>query len=183
MKPSIRSIAALAYVAMLLAVVGMFQVASAQVAQISGKVTLKQADGTEVPVTNGREIASESTMKTDQNSSAVVSLGKLGRVEVFSDTLMKLSYDSSAYTIDMLSRGRVRISTMSGNVTVTTPQGAVVAEAGKRTVVVIDTTCGDTFISVSKGSVELRAGNTVKQIAAGGQDTAGQAAPGCSRIE
>jgi hypothetical protein len=33
---------------------------------------------------------------------------------------------------------------------------------------------------VKKGTVELRAGSTVKQIAAGNQDTAGTATPGCT---
>jgi hypothetical protein len=32
---------------------------------------------------------------------------------------------------------------------------------------------GNTFVSVTPGSIQLRAGNSVKQIAAGGQDTAG----------
>ncbi|HEX8119445.1 MAG TPA: hypothetical protein VF521_19355, partial [Pyrinomonadaceae bacterium] len=40
-------------------------------------------------------------------------------------------------------------------------------------------------VSTQSGRVELRAGNTVKQIAAGGQDTAGQATPGtrCTRFQ
>jgi len=44
----------------------------------------------------------------------------------------------------------------------------------------LDTGCGNTLVAVKKGSVELRAGSTVKQIAAGGQDTAGTARPGCT---
>jgi hypothetical protein len=44
----------------------------------------------------------------------------------------------------------------------------------------VDTSCGNTLVSVKKGSVELRAGGTVKQIAAGSQDSAGTARPGCT---
>jgi len=91
-----------------------------------------------------------------------------------------LSFDDSGYTA-MLSQGRVRLSTSSGvNATATTADGSIVADAHKRTEFLVDITCGNTFVAVKKGSVELRAGNTVKQIAAGGQDTAGTARPGCA---
>ncbi|HEX5703760.1 MAG TPA: hypothetical protein VFX97_11215 [Pyrinomonadaceae bacterium] len=170
------------FVVVLLGVAGAFQQTHAQVMQVRGTVTLKQADGTEVPATNGLKIVSETSIVTGQNSSAVVSLGKLGRVEVLPETTMKLSFDDSGYTVEMLSSGRVRLSTSSGtSATATTNDGTVKAVSPNRAEFLVDTTCGDTLVSVSKGTVELRAGDTVKQIAAGGQDTAGTATPGCTR--
>jgi ferric-dicitrate binding protein FerR (iron transport regulator) len=167
-----------------------------QSTQVNGKVTLKQADGTEVPAgqlgsgvqvslngTNaisGATVFSDSTVTTAKGSSAVVSLGKLGRVEVFPETTMKLSFTDSSITV-MLDAGRVRLSSSSGvNATVTTKDGQVIANGSKKNEFTVDTTCGNTWVSVKKGRVELRAGDTVKQIAAGNQDTAGQARPGCT---
>lgn len=167
-------------VVFLLGIAGAFEQTFAQVTQVNGTVKLKQADGTEVPVTNGLKVASESTVTTAKGSSAVVSLGKLGRVEILPDTTMKLSFDDSGYTVAMLSQGRVRLST-SSNATATTNDASITADSRKRTEFLVDTTCGDTLVSVSKGAVELRAGETVKQIAAGSQDTAGTATPGCTR--
>ena len=151
---------------------------AAQTTQVNGTVKLKQADGTEVPA---RRFESGERVTTAKGSSAVVSLGKLGRVEVFEETEMTLSFDNINMTA-MLDSGRVRLSTSSGvNATVKTSDGEIVATGDKLKEFTVDLTCGDTFVSVKKGTVELRAGGTVKQIAAGGQDTAGTARPDCRR--
>jgi ferric-dicitrate binding protein FerR (iron transport regulator) len=174
--------ATLLVIAGLIVLAGAVQESHAQVTQVNGTVKLKQADGTEVPVTKGLRIGSEVTINAAKGSSAVVSLGKLGRVEVLPDTSMKLSYSDSSYTVAMLSQGRVRLSTSSGvNATVTTEDGSIVSQ--QKTTFFVDTTCGNTVVGVKKGAVELRAGSSVKQIAAGSQDTAGQAArPGCKPL-
>ena len=165
---------------------------------ITGKAMLRRADGTEVPAgqqlssgaqvtingTNaisGATVFSDSTVTTAKGSSAVVSLGKLGRVEVFPGSTMKLSFTDSTIEVGMLDAGRVRVSSSSGvNATATTNDGAVVANGRAKNEFTVDTTCGNTWVGVKKGSVELRAGNAVKQIAAGSQDSAGQARPGCT---
>jgi hypothetical protein len=67
------------------------------------------------------------------------------------------------------------------NTTAKTADGEVVTTGDKLNEFTVDLTCGDMFVSVKKGTVELRAGSTVKQIAAGGQDTAGTARPDCRR--
>lgn len=168
----------------------------AQTTTVTGKVTLKQADGTEVPVTakagpgsliinganaiSGATVFSDSTVTTAKGSSAVVSLGKLGRVEVHSDTTVKLSFADSSITA-MLEAGRVRVSSSSGvNATTTTNDGTITSKDPKKNEFIVDVSCGNTFVAVLKGSVELRAGETVKQIAAGSQDTAGTGRPGCT---
>lgn len=94
------SILLLAAIAGFVGAVGAFHEVPAQVT-VEGKVTLKQADGTvTVNGTNaisGATVFSDSTVTTGQNSSAVVSLGKLGRVEVLPDTTMKLTYTDKGY--------------------------------------------------------------------------------------
>ena len=132
---------------------------------------------------SGATVFSDSTVTTAKGSSAVVSLGKLGRVEVGPSTNMKLSFDDSSITVRMISTGRVRLSTSSGvNATVQTKDGKIVANKDQENVFTVNTECGNTVVATQSGRVELRAGNSVKQIAAGSQDTAGTAKPGlCKR--
>ena len=62
------------------------------------------------PAATGDIVASGSTVETAKGSSAVVSLGKLGRVEALPETRMKLRYDDSKIAIK-LEMGSVRVST------------------------------------------------------------------------
>ena len=147
--------------------------------QVTGQVTVNGARAVA-----GATVSSDSGITTGQNSSAVVSLGKLGRVEVLPQTTMKLSFTDDSVSVSMLDAGRVRISSSSNvNASTTTNDGHIIATGRQRNEFIVDTSCGNTFVSVKKGNVELRVGtdeNTVKQIAAGGQDTAGTARPGCT---
>jgi hypothetical protein len=133
---------------------------------------------------SGATVFSDSSITTGANSSAVVSLGKLGRVELLPNTSLKLSFTEAGLT-GMLDAGRVRVSSSSGvSAVVTTKDGSAVADNAQPNVFMVDVECGNTLVSTQSGRVELRAGSAVKQIAAGNQDTAGQAAPGtrCTRF-
>lgn len=136
---------------------------------------------------NGRPAATDDIVssgdgvQTAAKSSAVVSLGKLGRVEALPESKANLSFDSASIKV-ALEAGRVRVSSSRGIAArVSTKDGEAVADATQDNSFTVDTTCGDTLISVQSGRVELRAGGTVKQIAAGGQDTAGVKKPGLCR--
>ncbi len=151
---------------------------SGKLLQANGTVTV---NGT--AAISGATVFSDSTITTAARSSAVVSLGKLGRVEVLPSTNMKLSFGDANVSVGMLDQGRVRISSSSNvNAGVTTNDGQIASTGNQRNEFIVDTSCGNTFVSVKKGSVELRAGSTVKQIAAGNQDTAGTARPGCTPV-
>jgi ribosomal 50S subunit-recycling heat shock protein len=147
--------------------------------QVTGQVTVNGARAVA-----GATISSDTEVTTAQNSSAVVSLGKLGRVEVLPQTTMKLSFADDTVSVSMLDAGRVRISSSSNvNASATTNDGHIIATDRQRNEFIVDTSCGNTFVSVKKGRVELRLAtdaNTVKQIAAGSQDSAGTARPGCT---
>jgi hypothetical protein len=65
------------------------------------------------PAATGDIVASASTVETAKGSSAVVSLGKLGRVEALPETRMKLRYDATSISI-LLDTGSVRVSTGEG---------------------------------------------------------------------
>ena len=72
------------------------------------------------PAATGDIVASGSTVETAKGSSAVVSLGKLGRVEALPETRMKLRWDDSSISI-LLDTGSVRVATGPGvSATVTT---------------------------------------------------------------
>lgn len=144
--------------------------------QIEGQVAV---NGT--AAISGATVFSDSTVTTAARSSAVVSLGKLGRVEVLPQSTMKVNFSDATVSVSMLDQGRVRLSS-SSNVTASasTRNGEVVSTGNQRNEFIVDTSCGNTFVSVKKGTVELRAGDSVKQIAAGNQDTAGTATPGCT---
>jgi hypothetical protein len=134
---------------------------------------------------SGATVFSDSTITTAQNSSAVVSLGKLGRVELLPNSSLKLSFTETGVS-GMLDSGRVRVSSSSGvAATITTKDGAAVADANQPNVFMVDVECGNTVVSTQSGRVELRAGNSVKQVAAGNQADAGQATPGtrCTRFQ
>ena len=133
---------------------------------------------------SGATVFSDSTVTTAKGSSAVVSLGKLGRVEVLPESSLKLTFTETGVT-GMLDSGRVRVSSSSGiSAVVTTKDGSAVADSAQPNVFTVDVECGNTVVATQSGRVELRAGNAVKQIAAGNQDTAGQATPGtrCTRF-
>jgi hypothetical protein len=147
---------------------------------VSGQVTVNGQSAI-----SGATIFSDSTLQTSANSSAIVSLGKLGRYELLPNTTMKLSFNESSVT-GMLETGRARVS-VPANVmaTVNTKDASVIADITQADAFTVDTECGNTIVATQVGKVELRAGSKVSQVAAGSQDTAGQAAPGtrCTRLK
>lgn len=146
---------------------------------VSGQVTVNGQSAI-----SGATVFSDSTITTAANSSAVVSIGKLGRVELLPGTTLKLSFNDTSVNAT-LDSGRVRLSTPSGvNASVMTKDGSAVADGRQANVFTVDTECGNTIVATQSGNVELRAGDKTTQIAAGSQDTAGQAAPGtrCTRL-
>lgn len=133
---------------------------------------------------SGATVFSDSTVTTAKGSSAVVSLGKLGRVELLPDSSLKLNFTDSSIT-GTLEAGRVRYSTSAGtSASVMTKDGSAVADNSQPNVFTVNVECGNTEVATQSGRVELRAGSAVKQIAAGNQDTAGMAQPGsrCTRL-
>jgi hypothetical protein len=75
---------------------------------ITGKVRVNGQ-----PAATGDTVSSGSTIEAAAHSSAVVSLGKLGRVEALPETRMKLRFDDSSISI-VIDTGRVRVQTGPG---------------------------------------------------------------------
>lgn len=133
---------------------------------------------------SGATVFSGAVVTTAKGSSAVVSLGKLGRVELMPDTTVKLSFGESNIAAS-LDAGRVRVSTLAGtSAIVTTKDGAAVADANEAASFMVDVECGNTIVASQSGQVQLRTGDKTSPIAAGAQDSAGMAQPGtrCTRL-
>jgi hypothetical protein len=147
---------------------------------VTGQVTVNG----QTAVSNST-VVSGSTITTGANSSAVINLGKNGRVELLPETSITLKYTENSI-IAMLSTGKVRLSNTAGiSSTVTTKSATVVADTGQANVYTVDVGCGDdakcsqTYVETTTGLVNLRSGNTSKQVAAGTDATAGTAQTGC----
>ena len=119
---------------------------SGKLMQVTGNVSV---NGTSA--ISGATVSSDSTITTAARSSAVVSLGKLGRVEVQPSTTMKLSFGDSNVSVSMLDQGRVRISSSPNvNAGVTTNDGQISSTGNQRNEFIVDTSYGNTFVSVKK---------------------------------
>jgi hypothetical protein len=147
---------------------------------VSGQVTVNgQA------AISGATVFSDSVIATAANSSAVVSLGKLGRVELLPNTSVRLTFGDGNISAS-LDSGRLQVATLAGTAAiVTTKDGAAVADASQAATFMVDVECGDMRVNSQAGLVDLRAGGKTVHIAAGTTETAGQAAPGtrCTRLK
>src|SRR6266581_6620350 len=142
-----KSIAFLAAVAVLsvysmVALATPGQKASSGELSVSGQVTVNgQA------AISGATVFSDSVVATAANSSATISLGKLGRVELLPNSSAKLSFSEGNVSAS-LDAGRIQVSTLSGvSAIVTTKDGNAVADAHQAATFMVDVECGNTIVA------------------------------------
>ena len=130
-------------------------------------------------VVSSSTLPSGSTIVTGANSSAIINIGKNGRVEILSDSSLTLNFTDTSIT-GMLMAGKVRVSNVAGiAATVTTKNSTVIADTGQANTFGVDVGCADedrctqTFVETTIGLVTLRNGTTDKQVAAGTDATTG----------
>jgi hypothetical protein len=139
---------------------------------ISGQVTVNGQK-----VISGGTLFSDSAIVTSDKSSATVNISKLGRVMLAPNSSLKISFTDKALT-GQLDSGIASVSTLAGiSVNITTKDGSVVVDGSQATSFTVTSKRGNTVVSTLAGLVELRAGGTVKQIAAGESGTAGTPNP------
>lgn len=135
---------------------------------VSGQVTV---NGNAMTVNT--TIGSDSTVATGANSSAVVSIGKLGRVELQADSSVQLKF-SDGSIVAILSAGKVRVSNAPGvAATVTTKDAAIIGDPGQANTFDVEVECSHTHADTVTGLVTMRSGNSDKQVAAGSGSIAG----------
>jgi hypothetical protein len=170
-----KSLAAFVSVAVL-SVYSMVALAGAKVASgelsISGQVTVNGQK-----VISGGTFFSGSTIVTAENSSAIVSLSKMGRIELSPKSSLILNFTEDTVT-GMLDKGVAKVSTVAGvSVNLSTKDGAVVVDGSQATSFTVSTSRGNTAVSTEAGLAELRTGTATQQIAAGENGTAGTPNP------
>ena len=147
---------------------------------VSGKVSVNGQSAI-----SGATVFSDSTIVTEANSSAVVSLGKMGRLDIMPGTTLRISFNENSIS-GRLDSGRLQVSVPQGVATsFTTKDAMVVSDMAQANVFTIDLECGNTITATQTGKTELRAGDRTQQVAAGQDASAGTAQPGtrCTRLK
>ena len=141
---------------------------------VTGQVTVNGQS-----VVSNSTLTSGSTIVTGTNSSAIINLGKNGRVEILSDSSMTLKFTDNSI-VGMLTAGKVRVANAVGvGTSVITRNATVIADAGQANTFGVDVGCADedrctqTYVETTTGLVTLRNGTTDKQVAAGTDATYG----------
>jgi len=148
---------------------------------VTGQVTVNGQS-----VVSNSTLTSGSTIVTGANSSAIINLGKNGRVEVLSDSSVTLKFTDNSI-VGMLTAGKVRVSNAVGiGATVVTRNASVIADTAQANTFGVDIGCADedrcaqTYVETTIGLVTLRSGTVDKQVAAGTDATQGNPAQtGC----
>lgn len=139
---------------------------------VSGQVTVNGQK-----MISGGTLFSDSAIVTADQSSAVVSISKLGRVELAPNSSLRVSFVDKSLTA-MLETGTAHVSTLAGiSVNLTTKDGAVLVDGSQATSFTVNAMRGRTSIATESGLAQFRAGGTLKQIAAGESATAGTPTP------
>ena len=125
-------------------------------------------------------IVSGSTVVTGPDSSAVISLGKTGRIEVLADSNIVLNFSDSSI-VGILDSGKARVANAAGvATTITTKDTTVIADTSQADNFTVEVECSHTHVDTTSGLVTMREGSSDKQVAAGTNATAGNLAQtGC----
>ncbi len=156
-------------------------VALAQTKDIAGEITVSgQVTVNGQTAVSNATIISGSTIVTGAGSNAVVSLGKVGRVEVLADSNIVLNFADNQI-VAVLSSGKAKVSNAAGvATTVTTKDATVIADSSQADNFLVEVECSHTHVDTTAGMVTMREGTMDKQIAAGTSASAGNLAQtGC----
>ncbi|HVF47483.1 MAG TPA: hypothetical protein VNA17_07955 [Pyrinomonadaceae bacterium] len=141
---------------------------------VSGEITVTgQVTVNGQPAVSGSTILSGAVVTTAKGSSAVVSLGKLGRMEILEDSSSTLRFSDTGI-VAVVDQGRVRVSSNSGiATTVTTKNATIIGDSGQANNFLVEAECSHTHVDTTSGLVTMREGSTDKQVVAGTTATAG----------
>jgi hypothetical protein len=171
-KNTIRKFVTLTTVAAVWCVYSM--VAFAMPVDSAGEITVTgQVTVNGQPAVSNSTLLSGAVIGTGAASSAVVSLGKLGRVEVLADSNLTLSFTDSSI-VAILTTGQARVSNSAGvATTVTTKDTTVIADSGQADNFLVQVECSHAHVDTTTGVVTMRIGSSDKQVVAGSTAVAG----------
>jgi hypothetical protein len=135
---------------------------------VTGNVTVNGQ-----PAISSSTVLSGSTIATGANSSAIISLGKTGRIELLAESSLVLTFSESSI-VGQLTAGKARIANAAGvATTITTKNATIIADAGQADNFTVEVECSHTHVDTTSGLVTMREGTNDRQVAAGGTATAG----------
>ena len=139
---------------------------------VSGQVTVNGQK-----VVSGGTVFTDSVISTAAQSSASVSISKVGRVDLAPNSNLRLSFAENSISAT-LETGSAQVATLTGTtVNLTTKDGTVVVDGTQATTFNVSATRGRTSLATLSGVAQFRAGGSVKQVAAGESATAGIPTP------
>lgn len=125
---------------------------------------------------SGATIFPESVIQTGDDSSAVVNLSRLGRIELIRGAGFRLAFDDASIT-GALESGVAKVSTPAGIAAkIVTGDGIVtVADLTQPAVFTVSVENGNTVVTTSMGIIELRTGNRSQKVGPGLSAVSGDA--------
>lgn len=125
------------------------------------------------PAVSNSTVLSGAVITTGDNSSAEISLGKTGRIEVLANSSVTLRFSETSI-VAILSEGKARVNNAAGvAATVTTKNGTFIADAGQADTFTVEAECSHSHVDTAAGVVTMRDGATDKQVVAGTSATSG----------
>lgn len=145
---------------------------------VTGSVTI---NGTSA--ISGATIFSDSRIRTSANSSAIINLGRLGRLQLGPDSEMTVRFSDGTVGGNLAS-GRAMANAPAGvAINIATADGVAASAGDKASSIAVDVSCGNTRVAAARSDVKLTSGAKVEVVQAGSQATAGQAKSGsCARL-
>lgn len=135
---------------------------------VTGNVTVNGQ-----PAISSSTVLSGSTIATGANSSAIISLGKTGRIELLAESSLVLTFSESSI-VGQLTAGKARVANAAGvATTITTKNATIIADAGQADNFTVEVECSHIHVDTTSGLVTMREGTNDRQVAAGGTATAG----------
>ncbi len=158
----------------------------AQTKDVAGEITVTgQVTVNGQAAVSNSTIISGNTVATGPVSTAIISLGKAGRIEVMADSNIILNFSDNGITANLVA-GKAKFSNAAGvATTVATKDVTVIADNSQADNFTVEVECSHTHVDTLAGLVTMREGTSDKQIAAGTSATAGNlaqtACPPCLR--
>ncbi|MCS6873653.1 MAG: hypothetical protein N2Z23_01805 [Pyrinomonadaceae bacterium] len=122
---------------------------------------------------SGATLVSGSRIETAAGSTAILSLGKSGKVELAPETSLTIRFTDSSM-VGIVDSGKVTVLSNAGiAATFATKDATIIADAGQQNNFIIEVECSHTHVDTVFGLVTMRVGTTDKQVAAGAGEIAG----------
>lgn len=130
--------------------------------QVTGGVTIN-----DVPAISGLTVSSGSHIVTSDGSSSILELGNLTRLSLSEKTELALDFSDKSISGTLQKGGLHVFLPVDRALTLSTPTGVIATDGSEMVAVNIQLANGNTRISVEKGRVELRSGNSKRSVVAG----------------